>query len=131
MQTRRSFISMGLSALATLPILKSFPNVLPTKNFRVCKLTDIPVKGGKVYTVGGKRVLVTRPKQKQVRGFLAACTHEGQSLNGASNNRIVCSRHGAIFDSSTGAVLQPPASRALVKVNVRLNKKNRIIVTID
>jgi nitrite reductase/ring-hydroxylating ferredoxin subunit len=131
MQNRRSFLSLGLSAIAMLPILKSIPSAVFTKNFTVGKITDIPVKGGKVYTVGGKRVLVTRPKKKQVRAFLAACTHEGQSLSGASANKIVCSRHGAAFDATTGAVLQAPATTPLVKVSVKLNKKNRIIVTIS
>lgn len=131
MQNRRSFLALGMSALATLPILKAIPNALAVKNYTVAKLTDIPVKGGKVFTVGGKRVLVTRPKNKQVRAFLAACTHEGQSLSGASNNRIVCSRHGATFDATTGSVLQAPARTPLVKVSAKLSKKNRIILTIN
>lgn len=120
-----------MNALAALPILKAIPNALAVKNYTVAKLTDIPIKGGKVFTVGGKRILVTRPKNKQVRAFLAACTHEGQSLSGASNNRIVCSRHGATFDAATGSVLQAPARTPLVKVSAKLNKKNRIILTIN
>lgn len=131
MQNRRSFLSLGLSAIATLPILKAIPTAVFTKKFTVGKLTDIPVKGGKVYTVGGKRVLVTRPEKKLVRAFLAACTHEGQSLNGASNNQIVCSRHGARFDTLMGRVLQGPAGKSLVKVSVKLTKKNRIVLTIN
>lgn len=131
MQNRRSFLSLGLSAIATLPILKAIPSAFFTKNYRVGKLTDIPVKGGKVFTVGGKRVLVTRPEKKLVRAFLAACTHEGASLNGASKNQIVCSRHGARFDTTMGRVLQGPAGRPLVKVDVKLTKKNRIVVTIN
>ncbi|MFZ9309330.1 MAG: Rieske (2Fe-2S) protein [Candidatus Nanopelagicales bacterium] len=131
MQNRRSFLAMGLGAFASLPLLKALPFGLSAKRYSVGKLTDIPVKGGKVFTVGGKRVLVTRPEKKLVRAFLAACTHEGQSLNGASNNQIVCSRHGARFDTTMGRAIQGPASRSLVKVEVKLTKKNRIILNIN
>ena len=131
MQTRRSFLSAGISALAGLPILSAYPRGVFTKNYKVGKLSDIPLKGGKVFTVGGKRVLVTRPEKKTVRAFLAACTHQGQSLNGVTGNQIVCSRHGARFDTSMGRVLQGPASKSLVKVTVKLTKKNKILITVN
>lgn len=72
------------------------------KTYTVCKTSAVPVKGGKTFSVGGKKILITQPKKGTFKAFVAVCTHQGGALNGASNNEIVCNLHGARFDATTG-----------------------------
>lgn len=127
MNSRRNFIANGLGFLAAIPLVRGITPILPQKDYKVGKLTDIPIKGGKVYTVNKKRVLVTRPSTNEVRAFLATCTHAGARLTGASNNEITCPSHGAKFDANTGNVLKAPATRPLTKVTVKIASGDIVI----
>ena len=127
MNSRRNFIVNGLSLVAAIPLVRGITSILPQKDYKVGKLTDIPVKGGKVYTVNKKRVLVTRPSTNDVRAFLATCTHAGARLTGASNNEITCPSHGAKFDASTGNVHKGPATQPLTKVTVKIASGDIVI----
>ena len=56
-------------------------------------------------------------------GFIAvsaACTHQGTNVNyNSTNNVFVCPNHGAIF-STSGSVIQGPATISLTKYNTTL-----------
>jgi cytochrome b6-f complex iron-sulfur subunit len=56
--------------------------------------------------------LVSRTAQEAFTALTATCTHEGCTVTGFQNSRYVCPCHGSQF-STSGAVLQGPASRAL------------------
>jgi nitrite reductase/ring-hydroxylating ferredoxin subunit len=87
------------------------------KTYTVCKTSAVPVKGGKTFSVGGKKILITQPKKGSFKAFVAVCTHQGGALNGASNNEILCNLHGARFDATTGEA-QSVAPTGLGKVTV-------------
>lgn len=93
------------------------------KTYTVCKTSAVPVKGGKTFSVGGKKILITQPKKGTFKAFLAVCTHQGGALNGATNNEIQCNLHGARFDATTG-MAKSVAPRALGKVSVSVSKGN-------
>jgi len=90
------------------------------KTYTVCKTSAVPVKSGKTFSVGGKKILITQPKKGTFKAFVAVCTHQGGALNGASNNEIVCNLHGARFDATTGAGTAP-APMPLGKVSVSVS----------
>ena len=90
------------------------------KAYTVCKTSAVPVKGGKTFSVAGKKILITQPKAGTFKAFVAICTHQGGALSGASNNEIVCPLHGARFDASTGAA-KAVAPMPLGKVSVSVS----------
>ena len=90
------------------------------KTYTVCKTSAVPVKGGKTFSVGGKKILITQPKKGTFKAFIAVCTHQGGALGGATNNEIICPLHGARFDASTGAA-KTVAPTPLGKVSVSVS----------
>lgn len=68
-------------------------------------------------TVGGfaysGNVIIFRTSDTSYSAISRICTHQGCTVNySSSSKRLVCPCHGAQF-SSTGSVLQGPASRSL------------------
>lgn len=90
------------------------------KTFTVCKTSAIPVRGGKTFSVGGQKILITQPKAGTFKAFVAVCTHQGGALVSSINNVITCPVHGARFDATTGAGT-PPAPAPLGKVSVSVS----------
>jgi Rieske Fe-S protein len=80
----------------------------------LARLAAIPVGGGLI-TSG---VVVTRPSGHAVHAFSSRCTHLGCTVNQVANGRIFCPCHGSVFDASTGAVLQGPATAPLPRVRI-------------
>ena len=111
-------MSSGLAAIGLTGLGEVAANA--AKTYTVCKTSAIPVKGGKTFSVGGKKILVTQPKKGTFKAFLAVCTHQGGALNGASNNEIRCDLHGAQFDAETG-MAKSVAPRALGKVSASVS----------
>src|ERR1700747_2248647 len=114
---RKEFLSqLGIGAAALLvPVciggLSSCKkkNPAPTNvNFTVDTSTGaLASNGGFIINSG---VIVARTNSGTFIAVSAACTHQGAIVNYyASNNEFVCPQHGAVF-SSTGAVLQGPAT---------------------
>ncbi|AIC47950.1 Rieske (2Fe-2S) protein [Rhodoluna lacicola] len=98
------------------------------KTYTVCKTSAVPVRGGKTFSVGGKKILITQPKKGTFKAFVAVCTHQGSPLDGKENiknNEIVCPLHFARFDTTTGAA--KPGSQASIplgKVSVTVAAGN-------
>ena len=94
------------------------------KTYTVGKTNLVPIKGGKIFTVGGKRVLITQPKKGSFKAFLATCTHQGSEVSAeVKNNEIKCESHGARFDATTG-MAKAVAPRPLGKVSVSVSGGN-------
>jgi nitrite reductase/ring-hydroxylating ferredoxin subunit len=108
-------IASGTAAIGLTGLSEVAANA--AKTYTVCKTSAVPVKGGKTFSVGGKKILITQPKKGTFKAFLAVCTHQGGALNGAVNNEIKCNLHGAKFDATTG-MAKSVAPRALGKVSV-------------
>jgi 3-phenylpropionate/trans-cinnamate dioxygenase ferredoxin subunit len=87
----------------------------------VAKRDDIPPGTAKKVVVDGVEVLLCN-----VDGALYAvedvCTHDGGPLDQGElqDCRIMCPRHGATFDVTTGAALTPPAVVPLATYPVRV-----------
>ena len=67
-----------------------------------------------VVTSGGRNfaVVVTRTPSGVV-AFNRACTHQGTLVTVNSANQLYCISHDSLFNLTTGAVIEGPASRAL------------------
>jgi Rieske Fe-S protein len=78
-------------------------------------LAAVPDGGGLV--LAGRHIVLTRSGE-QVRAFSATCTHQGCTVDGVTDGRITCPCHGSVFDATTGAVVQGPATEALPAVAV-------------
>ena len=57
-------------------------------------------------------VVVTRTAGGVV-AFSRICTHQGSYVAPTGNNQLTCPSHGAVFNASTGAVIEGPANQAL------------------
>jgi 3-phenylpropionate/trans-cinnamate dioxygenase ferredoxin subunit len=92
------------------------------KSTRVASRSDIPLGGTHRVTYDGRSVLVCN-----VDGALYAvedqCTHDGGALDQGELEecRIMCPRHGAYFDVTTGAALTLPAVIPLETYAVRVD----------
>ena len=80
---------------------------------------------GALKTVGGfaysGNIIIFRTSDTNYSAISRVCTHEGCTVNyNSSNNRLVCPCHGAQF-SSTGSVLQGPASKSLAVYKVTVS----------
>lgn len=81
--------------------------------------SEVPVGGGKV--IDGKAVIVTQPKQGDYLAFSSICTHQGCTVGGVENGKIVCPCHGSEFSDTTGEVLKGPATQPLARVEVEVS----------
>jgi nitrite reductase/ring-hydroxylating ferredoxin subunit len=111
-------IATGTAAIGLTGLSEVAANA--AKTYSVCKTSAVPVKGGKTFSVGGKKILITQPKKGTFKAFVAVCTHQGGALDGAKNNEIICNLHGARFDATTGAS-KAVAPMGLGKVTVSVS----------
>lgn len=110
-------IATGTAAIGLTGLSEVAANA--SKTYTVCKTSAVPEKGGKTFSVGGKKILITQPKKGTFKAFVAVCTHQGGVLTGAKNNEIVCPLHGARFDATTGeAKIVAPTPLGKVSVSV-------------
>jgi len=118
--------TLGLSTLATSAQAAS-------KKYKVCATKDIKVGGGSIFKIsaaGGKQVLITQPKSGVFRAFNPACTHEGFPIGSISGTNMICKRHGATFDTSTGRATRGPANIPLEKYTLSV-ENNNIFITLS
>lgn len=125
MTSRRNFLGASLaSTLALLIPSRASAKGTSTQKTKVCKISDIPVSGGKVYSTSKGPVLITQPTKGTFRAFSAICTHQGctiglgSTVNAVKGGAVACPCHGATFNASTGAVVRGPARSALPKFTV-------------
>jgi nitrite reductase/ring-hydroxylating ferredoxin subunit len=112
--------SIGLSSLAT-------PALAAAKTYKVCKTTDIKVGSAGMFSVGGRAIVITQPKEGVFKAFNGVCTHRGALLANSVGpvrtvqTSMICPEHGAGFDTTTGAVTRGPASAALGKITLKVS----------
>lgn len=85
--------------------------------------TAIVTSGGKNYAV-----VLTRTSGGVV-AFSRSCTHQGSFVSPTGANQLTCPSHGAVFNASTGAVIEGPATRALTQYKVS-ERSGAIYITI-
>lgn len=74
----------------------------------------------KVYRVRGEDVGVARIEGR-LYAFSDTCTHQGCTMNpdDLDENELTCECHGSMFDVTSGAVLNGPATEALATFEAR------------
>lgn len=92
--------------------------IAAAKTYTVGKTTDVKVGSARLYTVAGIPVLVTQPKKGVFKAFNGYCTHERVQIDGLNGSNLVCSQHGATFNTTTGKVTGGPARSALANYKV-------------
>ncbi|MGW7577269.1 Rieske (2Fe-2S) protein [Streptomyces sp. NPDC054765] len=85
----------------------------------LAKTSEIPQGGGKIFKAD--KVVVTQPKDGEIKAFSAICTHAGCVVGEVSGGTINCMCHGSKFDINDGSVKKGPATKGLApaKVNVK------------
>ena len=92
-------------------------NVDMTLDLTTSQYSALNTVGGSVSTNG---IIIARVSSTEFSAVSRSCTHEGTSINYRSTQKdYLCPNHGARF-STTGSVLQGPASRSLAKYNTQL-----------
>jgi nitrite reductase/ring-hydroxylating ferredoxin subunit len=114
------FAAIGLSSIADSAMAAA-------KTYKICKTTDVKVASARMFSVGGRAIVVTQPKKNTFKAFNAYCTHQGAQLANADgpvrtvSGSIICPQHSAGFDITTGAVTRGPAGSPLGKVTVKVS----------
>jgi Rieske Fe-S protein len=83
-------------------------------------LADLPVEGGYLVEVDGRRVVITRPAAGTVAAFDARCPHAGCTVR-PTEDGLGCPCHGSAFDPASGDVLAGPATSPLAPVGVTVS----------
>ncbi len=84
-------------------------------------VSAVPVGGAASFTdpATSQPAYVVQHRAGQFAAFSAVCTHQGCTVNfSGPGNQFSCPCHGALFDATTGAVLQGPAQDPLPAINV-------------
>ncbi len=71
---------------------------------------DVPVGSG---TVVDETYVVTQPKAGEFHAFTSVCTHQGCQVRTVTEEQIVCPCHGSQFSTTTGEVIEGPATKPL------------------
>jgi Rieske Fe-S protein len=79
----------------------------------IASVNQIPDGGGVIKS----GVVLTRTGDA-VTAFSSTCTHLGCTVSKVSDGKIFCPCHGSVFNASTGAVEQGPATKPLPPVSV-------------
>ncbi len=87
----------------------------------VAQLSAIPVGATQRVTVAGRDILLCNV-DGTIHAIEDLCTHDGGALDAGELEgcRIMCPRHGAYFDVTTGAALTLPAILPVQTYPVRL-----------
>lgn len=95
----------GLSAgFAAVGLVSLSDAAFAASAVTVCKTTDIKVGSARIFNLAsGKSVVITQPKKGVFKAFSAYCTHEKIKLDGLSGTNLICSKHNAYFDTTSGA----------------------------
>ena len=87
--------------------------------------SDVPVGGGKVYSVEG--VVVTQPEAGTFKAFGVRCPHQGCAVSSVSPDGIVCPCHNSLFSVTDGSPTAGPANSALAAKSVIVDGDNLLL----
>ena len=129
----RKAVLGGLASILTgmgLATLGASAAQAATKS-KVTLASNVPVGSAKVFTVGGRSVLITQPRAGVFRAFKNLCSHQSAQLQNQkiSGGNVRCSLHGATFSADNGAKKGGPARTGLSKYTAT-KTGNHIYVTI-
>lgn len=89
---------------------------------RACRLDGLPSDEPRAFTLAGTEICLVRTCGA-VFAVRDQCTHEEVPLSEGEVDdcAVECWMHGSRFDLRTGAVLNPPATRAVAAFPVRVD----------
>lgn len=126
--TRRAALTALAAALASVGLSAAADSAYAAaKTYKICKTTDVKVGSARMFSVGGRGIVVTQPKKGVFKAFNGVCTHQGAPLAekvGAvrtASGSMICPEHGAGFSTTTGAVTRGPAGSPLAKITVKVS----------
>ncbi len=96
---------------------------------RIGPSAAVPVGGAASFTDpgSGDPAYVVQPARGRFVAFDATCTHQGCPVQYAGS-QFQCPCHGAVFDATTGAVLQGPARRPLRAITIQAGPDGELYV---
>ncbi|GAA4036330.1 hypothetical protein GCM10022247_72580 [Allokutzneria multivorans] len=90
-------------------------------------LSDLPVGGGKLVDAGGRKVLLVRTSQTEVKAYDPACPHQGTVVQAPVGGTIKCPSHGSTFDAASGARTGGPTPTGLKTIPVKVEKDQVVL----
>jgi Rieske Fe-S protein len=95
------------------------PSASPATSGDVITTTaEVPVGGGRIFP--DQQVVVTQPTEGEFKCFTAVCTHQGCIVSSVSYGGIRCECHGSGFSIEDGSAVNPPATRALAEMQIKV-----------
>ena len=128
--TRRNFFTGFAMAAASLGLTGIASSAeAASKKYKVCAKKEIKIGGGSIFYIASANtmVLITQPKKDVFRAFNPACTHLGTQLKKIEGTNVRCPSHGALFDTSSGAVKRGPAALPLQKYTLTIDSSNLFV----
>ncbi len=126
--TRRAALSAFAAALATVGLTSlSESAYAAAKTYNICKTTDVRVGSARMFSIGGRSIVITQPRRGVFRAFAAECTHQGATLSKrpgnvrTSGSVMICPEHGARFDTTSGEAKGGPTTQALGKIKITVS----------
>ena len=101
-----------------------------TAGTRIGLASQVPVGGAATFTdpATGDPGIVLQLAKDQFVAYDAICPHAGCTVGYAEGAKlIVCPCHGSEFDPTTGAVVSPPAQRALTPIHVAVSADGSLL----
>ncbi|ROV69930.1 MULTISPECIES: Rieske (2Fe-2S) protein [Streptomyces] len=105
---------LGAAACSTESKLGHAKNPTPTAPVALGAASEVPVGGAKLYREA--RLVVSCPAKGEYKAFSAQCTHGGCVLTKIEGTEGHCPCHGSRFDTTTGEVIEGPATVPLPAV---------------
>jgi len=101
----------------------------PPAGTRIGPASVVPVGGAASFAdpTTGDPAFVVQPSSGRFVAFDGACTHQGCPVQFAGT-QFECPCHGAVFDSSTGAVIRGPARRPLRQIPIQEGSDGELYV---
>lgn len=100
---------------------------------RALRLEELPRPGTQPVNLADTAILLCRLETGDVYAVADCCSHDDAPLAGGelAGRQIVCPRHGARFDVTTGAVLSMPAPVAIAAFPVRVSDDGWVEVEVS
>ncbi|MEY4347982.1 MAG: hypothetical protein RIS43_401 [Actinomycetota bacterium] len=112
--TRRHFLRLTAVGLAALGFTsQSQLAMAASTKVKAGRVTDVKLRGARVYTLNGQAIIITQPTKANFKAFSATCTHQSARINSMSGTNLICTRHNGSFDTTTGAPTGGPVRQGL------------------
>lgn len=126
--TRRHLLKAAAVGLAAMGMSATADAAMAASSLvKVGKVTEIPLKKARAYTLKGQYIILTQPKKGVFKAFSGICTHQGQMIGGYQGSNLICRAHGSTFDTTSGNVTGGPAMRGLTRYKLT-NKKGVLYI---